>query len=158
MEGNDGMPTSVAGALRLPESARPGAKKALAEIGNAEDRWHALEAVTAFDAAYESSRSHRLYRPVARVLRRSSSSLDSFAHDQSHRIEAGLAIAFKLIESAQARWRAVNPPNLSRWFVPEPASNAVNWSSAPRRWSRDQPAILIDWPDAQCCGCGIAVG
>ena len=36
----------------LPKSAHPGTKKALAEIWNAEDRRHALNAVTAFDAAY----------------------------------------------------------------------------------------------------------
>ena len=36
----------------LPKSAHPGAKKALAEIWNAEDRRHALEAVTSFKAAY----------------------------------------------------------------------------------------------------------
>jgi transposase-like protein len=34
----------------LPKSAHPGAKKALSEIWNAEDRRHALDAVTAFDA------------------------------------------------------------------------------------------------------------
>ena len=36
----------------LPKSAHPGAKKALAEIWNAEDKRHALDAVTAFEAAY----------------------------------------------------------------------------------------------------------
>src|ERR671915_1229117 len=36
----------------LPKSAHPGAKKALAEIWNAEDRRHALDAVIAFQAAY----------------------------------------------------------------------------------------------------------
>ena len=36
----------------LPKSAHPGAKKALAEIWNAEDRTHALTAVKAFQAAY----------------------------------------------------------------------------------------------------------
>jgi transposase-like protein len=36
----------------LPKSAHPGAKKALAEIWNAEDKDHALAAVKAFDAAY----------------------------------------------------------------------------------------------------------
>ncbi|MGC7103062.1 IS256 family transposase, partial [Amycolatopsis lurida] len=36
----------------LPKSAHPGAKKALAEIWNAEDKRHALDAVKAFDAAY----------------------------------------------------------------------------------------------------------
>ena len=38
--------------VRCPKSAHPGAKKALAEIWNAEDRRHALDAVTAFEAAY----------------------------------------------------------------------------------------------------------
>lgn len=36
----------------LPKSAHPGAKKALAEIWNAEDKRHARDAVTTFDAAY----------------------------------------------------------------------------------------------------------
>src|SRR5216117_2346006 len=36
----------------LPKSAHPGAKKALAEIFNAEDREHALAAEKAFSAAY----------------------------------------------------------------------------------------------------------
>jgi putative transposase len=36
----------------LPESAHPGAKKALAEIWNAEDKDHARTAVKAFAAAY----------------------------------------------------------------------------------------------------------
>jgi transposase-like protein len=36
----------------LPKSAHPGAKKALAEIWNAEDREHARRAVAAFKAAY----------------------------------------------------------------------------------------------------------
>jgi transposase-like protein len=35
----------------LPKSAHPGAKKALAEIWNAEDKRHAQDAVTAFEAA-----------------------------------------------------------------------------------------------------------
>src|SRR5260370_627085 len=36
----------------LPKSAHPGAKKALAEIWNAEDKDHAVAAAKAFDAAY----------------------------------------------------------------------------------------------------------
>jgi transposase-like protein len=38
----------------LPKSAHPGAKKALAEIWNAEDRRHALDAVTSFKTAYRA--------------------------------------------------------------------------------------------------------
>ena len=36
----------------LPKSAQPGAKAALAEIYNAEDREHAVKAVKAFEADY----------------------------------------------------------------------------------------------------------
>ena len=36
----------------LPKSAHPGAKAALAEIYNAEDKDHAMRAVKAFDADY----------------------------------------------------------------------------------------------------------
>jgi transposase-like protein len=36
----------------LPKSAHAGAKRALAEIWNAEDRRHALDAVASFKAAY----------------------------------------------------------------------------------------------------------
>jgi transposase-like protein len=45
----------------LPKSAHPGAKKALSEIGNAEDRRHTPDAVTAFDAttARRSTRRSR---------------------------------------------------------------------------------------------------
>jgi transposase-like protein len=38
----------------LPKSAHPGAKKALAEIWNAEDKRHALDAVKKFEAAYSA--------------------------------------------------------------------------------------------------------
>jgi transposase-like protein len=38
----------------LPKSAHPAAKKALAEVWNAEDRRHALDAAKAFDATYGS--------------------------------------------------------------------------------------------------------
>ena len=36
----------------LPKSAHPGAKKALAEIWNAEDKRHAHDAVKAFEDTY----------------------------------------------------------------------------------------------------------
>jgi hypothetical protein len=35
---------------------------------------------------------------------------------------AGLATAFKLIESVQSHWRCVNVPTSPPWFRPEPAS------------------------------------
>ena len=47
----------------LPKSAQPGAKKALAEIWNSEDKRHALDAVKAFDAAYGG----KFPKPVAKI-------------------------------------------------------------------------------------------
>jgi hypothetical protein len=52
------------------KSVQPDAKKALAEIGNAEDRQHAPEAVTAFEAAYGTK--------FPRPSRRSSTTLTSY--------------------------------------------------------------------------------
>jgi transposase-like protein len=43
----------------LPKSARPGVKKALAEIWNAEDRQHARRAVAAFKLAYGAARQRQ---------------------------------------------------------------------------------------------------
>ena len=53
-------------------------------------------------------------------------------------------MAFKLIESAQARWRAVNAPTSSLWSVPAPGSRTANSSNDPTNQeviskSRDTP-------------------
>jgi len=76
----------------LPKSAHPGAKKAFAEIWNAEDRRQALDAVKSFEAAYGT----KFAKAVAKItddlevllafLRLSRRALDSPAHDQPHRI------------------------------------------------------------------------
>ncbi|MBC6463678.1 IS256 family transposase [Actinomadura sp. HBU206391] len=120
----------------LPKSAHPGAKKALAEIWNAEDKDHALKAVQAFHAAY----GVKFAKAVAKVTDdldellafydfpaehwihlRTTNPIESTFATVRHRTKvtkgpgsraAGLAMAFKLIESAQARWRAVNAPHL----------------------------------------------
>lgn len=120
----------------LPKTAHPGAKKALAEIWNAEDRRHGLDAVKAFDAAYGA----KFPKAVAKITDdvdellafydypaehwihlRTTNPIESTFATVRHRTKitkgpgsraAGLAMAFKLIESAQARWRAVNAPEL----------------------------------------------
>jgi transposase-like protein len=120
----------------MPKSAHPGAKKALAEIWNAEDKDHALKAVKAFEAAYGA----KFAKAVAKVTDdidellafydfpaehwihlRTTNPIESTFATVRHRTKvtkgpgsraAGLAMAFKLIESAQARWRAVNAPHL----------------------------------------------
>src|SRR5258707_6003443 len=44
---------------------------------------------------------------------------------------AGLAMAFKLIQAAQDRWRAVNAPELSRSSAPVHASSTATSSNGP---------------------------
>jgi transposase-like protein len=120
----------------LPKSAHPGAKKALAEIWGAEDKQQALAAVTAFQAAYEA----KFPKAVAKITDdldqllafydypaehwvhlRTTNPIESTFATVRHRTKvtkgpgsraAGLAMAFKLIEAAQDRWRAVNAPHL----------------------------------------------
>jgi len=120
----------------LPKSAHPGAKKALAEIWNAEDREHARRAVAGFKLAYGA----KFAKAVAKVTDdmdellafydypaehwihlRTTNPIESTFATVRHRTKvtkgpgsktAGLAMAFKLIEAAQARWRAVNAPHL----------------------------------------------
>ncbi len=120
----------------LPKSAHPGAKKALAGIWGAEDKQHALAAARSFDAAYAAKfpkaaakitgdLDHLLafydYPAEHWVHLRTTNPIESTFATVRHRTKvtkgpgsraAGLAMAFKLIESAQDRWRAVNAPHL----------------------------------------------
>jgi transposase-like protein len=120
----------------LPKSAHPGAKKALAEIWGAEDKDHALAAVKAFEAAYGAKFPKAVtkitdaldellafydYPCEHWVHLRTTNPIESTFATVRHRTKitkgpgsraAGLAMAFKLIESAQDRWRAVNAPHL----------------------------------------------
>ena len=120
----------------LPKSAQPNAKAALAEIWNAENRDHAEKAVTAFAADYGT----KWPKAVAKITDDLDVLLAFYDYPAEHWIHlrttnpiestfatvrlrqrvtkgpgsraAGIAMAFKLIESAQARWRAVNAPQL----------------------------------------------
>ena len=120
----------------LPKSAHPGAKKALAEIWGAEDKDHAQAAVKAFETAYGAKfpkATAKITDDVEELLAfydypaehwvhlRTTNPIESTFATVRHRTKvtkgpgsraAGLAMAFKLIESAQARWRAVNAPHL----------------------------------------------
>jgi putative transposase len=120
----------------LPKSAHPGAKRALAEVYQAEDRAHAHAAVRAFAETYGA----RFGKAVKKVTDDVEVLLAFYDFPAEHWIHlrttnpiestfatvrlrtkvtkgpgsraAGLAMAFKLIESAQSRWRAVNAPHL----------------------------------------------
>jgi len=121
----------------LPKSAHPGAKAALAEIYHAEDKDHALKAAKAFEAGYGA----KWPKAVAKITEHLDALLAFYDYPAEHWIHlrttnpiestfatvrlrqrvtkgpgsraAGVAMAFKLIESAQARWRAVNAPHLA---------------------------------------------
>jgi transposase-like protein len=120
----------------LPKSAQPGAKAALAEIWNAEDKEHAGAAAKAFAADY----GVKWPKAAAKIIDDLDVLLEFYDYPAEHWIHlrttnpiestfatvrlrqrvtkgpgsraAGVAMAFKLIESAQARWRAVNAPHL----------------------------------------------
>ena len=120
----------------LPKSAHPGAKKALAEIYNAADKDHARSAAKAFEADYGA----KWPKAVAKITDDLDVLLAFYDYPAEHWIHlrttnpiestfatvrlrtrvtkgagsraAGVAMAFKLLESAQTRWRAVNAPHL----------------------------------------------
>ena len=120
----------------LPKSAQPGAKAALAEIWNAEDKEHAEAAAKAYAAEYGA----KWPKAAAKITDDLDVLLEFYNYPAEHWIHlrttnpiestfatvrlrqrvtkgpgskaAGVAMAFKLLESAQARWRAVNAPHL----------------------------------------------
>ncbi|MCX4616327.1 MULTISPECIES: IS256 family transposase [Streptomyces] len=120
----------------LPKSAQPGAKKALQEIYNAEDRAHAEKAVTAFEKAYGAKFPKAVKKIIGEVDEllafydfpaehwvhlRTTNPIESTFSTVKLRTKvtrgagspaAALAMVFKLVESAQARWRAVTAPHL----------------------------------------------
>ena len=119
----------------LTKSAYPGAKAALAEIYYAEDKQHVQAAAKAFadlrgEVPQGHDEDHRrpgcaagLYDYPAEhwIHLRTTNPIESTFATVRHRTRgtkgpgsraAGLAMAFKLIESAQQRWRAVNAPHL----------------------------------------------
>ena len=144
--------------MRCPRVAHPGAKKALAEIWNAEDKNHARAAAKAFEAAYGA----KFPKAVAKITDdleellavydypaehwvhlRTTNPIESTFATVRHRTKvtrgpgskaAGLAMAYKLIEAAQARWRAVNAPHLVALV---------------RAGARFEAGRLVERPDAQ---------
>jgi putative transposase len=120
----------------LPKSAHPGAKAALAEIYNAEDAEHARKAAKAFDASHGA----KFPKAVKKITDNLDVLLEFYRYPAEHWVHlrttnpiestfatvrlrqrvtkgpgsraAGIAMAFKLIESAQHRWRCVNAPHL----------------------------------------------
>jgi transposase-like protein len=145
----------------LPKSAQPGAKAALAEIWNAEDREHAEKAAKAFAVDY----GPKWPKAAAKITDDLDVLLEFFNYPAEHWIHlrttnpiestfatvrlrqrvtkgpgsraAGVAMAFKLIESAQARWRAVNAPHLVALV---------------RAGAQFEKGVLVERPDAESGG------
>jgi putative transposase len=120
----------------LPKSVHPTAKKALGEIYNAEDKTHARAAAQAFAAEYGA----KWPKAAAKITDDLDVLLAFYDYPAEHWIHlrttnpiestfatvrlrqrvtkgpgsraAGVAMAFKLIEAAQTRWRMVNAPHL----------------------------------------------
>ncbi len=120
----------------LPKSVQPTAKRMLAEIRDAEDREHALRAIDAFAGEF----AVKWPKAVAKIVDDAVPLLAFYDFPAEHWIHlkttnpiestfatvrlrtkvtkgpgsraAGLAMAFKLIEAAEQRWRSVNAPQL----------------------------------------------
>jgi len=154
----------------LPTSAQPGAKKALVEIWNAEDRDHALKAVTSFKAAYGAKfpkATAKITNDVDELLTlydypaehwvhlRTTNPIESTFATVRHRTKvtkgpgsraAGLAMAFKLIEAAPSplagaqRATPGRPCARRRHFRQRRTRQTTRRCSATRRASRRHPA------------------
>jgi putative transposase len=120
----------------LPKAVQAGARKALAEIRDAPDRDHAQRAIEVFARDY----GVKWPKAVAKITDDADELLCFFDFPAEHWLHlktsnpiestfatvrlrtrvtkgpgskaAGLAMAFKLLEAAQDRWRAVNGPHL----------------------------------------------
>jgi transposase-like protein len=120
----------------LPKSAQSGARRSLAEIRDAQDREHAVRAADAFAHEYGA----KWPKAIAKIVDDLEVLLAFFDFPAEHWLHlkstnpiestfatvrlrtkvtkgpgsraAGLAMAFKLIEAAESRWRAVNGPHL----------------------------------------------
>jgi putative transposase len=120
----------------LPKAVQAGARKALAEIRDAPDRDHARRAIEVFARDY----GVKWPKAVAKITDDAEELLCFFDFPAEHWVHlktsnpiestfssvrlrtrvtkgpgskaAGLAMAFKLLEAAQDRWRAVNGPHL----------------------------------------------
>ena len=121
----------------LPKSAHPGALAAMREIYNAEDIDQAQVAIKAFEIDYGA----KYPKAVAKIVDDADVLLEFYKYPAEHWIHLrttnpiesqpsppcgcgprsprapvpappGIAMAYKLIDAAQARWRAVNAPHL----------------------------------------------
>jgi putative transposase len=120
----------------LPKAVHAGARKALSEIRDAPDRDHAHRAIEVFAHDYRT----KWPKAVAKITDDAEALLCFFDFPAEHWLHlktsnpiestfssvrlrtrvtkgpgskaAGLAMAFKLLEAAQDRWRAVNGPHL----------------------------------------------
>jgi transposase-like protein len=120
----------------LPKSVQPAARRALAEIRDAEDKAHAEAAVKAFADEFKA----KWPKAVAKITDKPDALLAFYDMPAEHWVHlkttnpiestfatvrlrtkvtkgagsrsAGLAMAYKLIATAESRWRAVNAPHL----------------------------------------------
>jgi putative transposase len=138
----------------LPAAVQAGPCKAMAEIHDAPDRDHAEQAIEAFARDY----GLKWPKAVAKITDDAEALLCFFDFPAEHWVHlktsnpiestfasvrlrtrvtkgpgskaAGLAMAFKLLEAAQDRWRAVNGPHLVALVRAAPGSTRGLWSSA----------------------------
>jgi len=148
----------------LPKSVQPAARRALAEIRDAEDKAHAEAAIKAFADEFAA----KWPKAVTKITDRPEALLAFYGMPAEHWIHlkttnpiestfatvrlrtkvtkgagsrsAGLAMAYKLIATAEAAGGPSTPPPRRHWFALVPSFTTACSSSAPRRWRREQRA------------------
>jgi len=164
----------------LPKSAHPGALAAMREIYNAEDIDKAQLAIKAFEIDYGA----KYPKAVAKIVDDADVLLEFYKYPAEHWIHlrttnpiesifatvrlrtkvtkgpgpraAGVAMAYKLIEAAQTRWRAVNAPHLvalvRAWrVVPQRQTSRTthrHHAHRPRRINRNEGRLKRPHPQA----------
>ena len=141
----------------LPKSVQPAARRALAEIRDAEDKAHAEAAIKAFADEFAA----KWPKAVAKITDKPDALLAFYDMPAEHWVHlkttnpiestfatvrlrtkvtkgagsraAGLAMAYKLIATAESRWRARERPPPRRSRPCGPCSTTACSSSAPRR-------------------------
>lgn len=157
----------------LPKSAQPGATKAMQEIYNAEDRGHAEKAIDTFAKTYGA----KFPKAVAKIADDQEELLAFYDFPAEHWIHlrttnpiestfstgspaAALAMVFKLVESAQARWRAITGAHLvalvragarfENGVLVERRDQAACAPTTPHRKSRPSPYVSLPTFASSC--------
>jgi hypothetical protein len=124
----------------LPKSAHPGARKALAEIWGAEDKAHALDAVTAFKAAYGA----KFPKAVAKITGDLDQLLAFYDYPAEHWVPLRTTNPIESTRQPKTGGAPSTHLTWSPWSAPERLSSTENSSSGRERTPSPKPPKDLD--------------